>query len=359
MIQFSFWYITLSFIASCLVIDCIVVVLFTIRLWNADIHQPIACFVKYISIICFVSCTANIVCDLCHNYWGYLLHNKYELYTKHYHILIGIADIFYYTATLSLYSIIIYRLYTSFSTTTYAMSNCSITFIVILMISSTLEAITYISSELLWKSETIEYEIIGSLSIVYIVIDVTLNVTVVTLFVSKLRLSMIDIDENEDKFTPFIDEIENNYDYNDEYIEYEYSIHNTRKTSISLSVVSLNTGQKKFLSLMTRYTLLSCIAIIFNQFFNSLAIWNTFYYSETPSYMVEIAYIFRSLEDVINVVVVYLNFGFNSNHYYWLCGCCHHNCLNIMKVNTQKGIKRKYTLKTKSLQLDLLQKTKQ
>ena len=345
--MFRLWYITLSWIGLCFIIDCIFITLFAYKLRHIKNQYVLSNMIKYGSITCFIACTMNTGCDFAHNYWGYLESSQYQLYTKHYHILIGFADICYYTATISLYLIIVNRLYTTFKKTQYYLSKLTIIFISILLMLSALEGITYFTSEFIWNAKY-EYEIIGSLATVYVIIDGTLNLTVSILFINKLRKSMIDVDENEDKFLPFLQQEQSQLD---------------DKSNVSgdeqRKKVSLNAHQIKFLNLMTRYTLLSVIAIIFNQLFNLSSIFCTFYYTNTPSNIIEGSYMLRSMENLINVIVIYLNFGFNAKEYYCLCGCCHRNCLKIMKVNTKRKITRIYVSKNRSIQFSQTQQSEE
>eukprot|EP01084_Bolivina_argentea_P005217 9858_1 len=254
MMEFLFWYITLSLITLCLFISVIIIILFVYRLYNI-LRKPLHYFIKYTSIICFIASICNIIGDLIHNYWGYLLRDQYTLYDDHYHIIIAISATFYYIATISLYSIIIYRLYTAFASTVYAMNRTTIIFIALLMLESIIEAVVVVLLSNYVNHEKWNIKLIKILSIVHMVIDITLNITVFVLFIKKLRSIIIDIDSNDEKKS-FFDEINDS----------------------AVNNVSLNLNQKDFLDLMTRYTLLSCIAIILNQLFNSLLVFNYFYF---------------------------------------------------------------------------------
>ena len=250
-----------------------------------------------------------------------------------------ISDGFFFFSTIMLYLILIGRCYLTFKDTQFEITNKTLILLSILITLSILYMIIYlvILQFNLWSITIINY-IDGGITLFMSVNDIILNVSLLVLFINKLRELMINLGTTNDTkrvYYPTPTTNDNNNDNNDN--------NGNDNESVSRTSVLLDDKQSNLITIITRHTLLSCIAIIFNQIVYLLLFVMIFLanYSTTIDYMSLVTYTFRALDNVVIVTVLFLNFSFNSRIYLKLCGYCHMGFYSYQAKSAKVKIKRK------------------
>eukprot|EP00483_Globobulimina_turgida_P004511 UN04520 len=115
--------------------------------------------------------------------------------------------------------------------------------------------------------------------------------------------------------------------------------------------------QQSILTVASKYSILSFLAIFSTQLFLIGAVNNDFSFSIPHSSWYIDGYIIYccllSFNCLVNCVCIFLNLEVNSIYYYMICGscdnCCFSCCIRISKkYSMEKGAKRKYTIKSTS-----------
>eukprot|EP01084_Bolivina_argentea_P078526 142507_1 len=154
--------------------------------------------------------------------------------------------------------------------------------------------------------------------------DIILNVSILMLFIVKLRELIKTITINDVTSNTLLGS--------------SISQRNDSLGSISLlyDQTALDVQKKRkdrLLTVVTRHTILSCIAIICDQGFYAMTI---IYYLYTYSdKSVDIGYIARSIEGSIIALVLYLNFSFSARLYGICCRICHAGCYRCFVIYTK------------------------
>ena len=246
-------------------------------------------------IICSIGCMLNIYSDLS-RFIVALAINTNNLWHDPMTQIYAHADAVYYLGAISFYIIAILRLNKVFTNTSYEINTYYLVFIYTLIFISICTAIYYcliVAILLGGNSERVMHNFFkydGPATILLMIIDFILNSNLMILFVYKLRQLLI--------------------------------------STQYLSSTSM-------IDVMTRHTILFGIAIGTNQlFFMSLVIG---IFDGTLTWFV---YIFRSTENLINIIVLYLSLSINRDVYMRFCGKLN-NMMKACCVNqiTKKGNK--------------------
>ena len=128
----------------------------------------------------------------------------------------------------------------------------------------------------------LEWLIIHSITMI---IDLILNVTVFTVFISKMRRMITDIDASL-----------------------------SREAARNVNLIS-NT--------IIKHSILFGVAMIINQSFYSVCVYGDTLVLWTYEEFKDIVYSVRGLENIVNIVVLWLLLRVNYDQYICFCGCCH------------------------------------
>eukprot|EP01084_Bolivina_argentea_P090265 162685_1 len=285
-------------------------------------HKPISPFYKYVTIICVTFCALSTIVDLIHTTIAYIRHEQ-SSDTYRFGTIMTIADITYFIASISLYILIIGKLYLTFKSTSYRVSNKYIIFLSILIVTSVFCMTQYLIT--LNNKDTIKF-LDNSVKFVYAVIinDFIIDISVLALFVYKLQQLLIDtidiglIHQNSDNIIQIVKESADEYDFQN--------------------------SQKRLVALITRQSILGSIQIFFNCTFYFKVLVDR--YTVGPKFPSDLAFqtshCLRALENLVVIGTLYLNFNLNTGLYYKICGCCHNGCY----LCCLKCTKRKITKKT-------------
>lgn len=196
-----------------------------------------------------------------------------------------------------------------------------------------------------------------------VITDLIVSYVIMHLFISKLFELLITSIQSRDEQRPKIellsnrDQINDDNDYNMNDLDLNDSL---RKMSIGkwstssstysimhLNPVKLTGNDNKMINTITRYTLLSCITMIFTQFYFLLNLihiiwissWNSndrvsYHQLDAPLAALSI------MDSVLAISAIYLNFTFSRKYYKIFCNPCHKGLENICKrLTTRKVIK--------------------
>eukprot|EP01083_Nonionella_stella_P065810 172750_1 len=125
---------------------------------------------------------------------------------------------------------------------------------------------------------------------------------------------------------------------------------NTRATSIyapsndtdeEISVPELNPQQIKMIETTTRYVSLLSLGI-FSTFCGAIASFFVHYYSVPYYETFMVAYIISSVDCLINIICLYLQYPFATNYYHRYCKCLHLCFRYILTRQATKALLRRY-----------------
>ena len=238
------------------------------------------------------------------------------------YLLIIFANLFYYIECMALYSVLFGRLYITFNNDKaiqqYRLSTMTIGYIISLIIIAALIMTTYCTLLIVLDefSPTFYHILSVGISIICI-IDITLNLSILSLFTYKLQQIII----------------------------YTYEIVST--SSVSSENIELNKTQEKILNVITKHTFLSIIAIICNQLFYGSVI-GCGYIKDFDA--MDACYLIcsngiRIFEGTINCAILYLIFSMNQYYYNKSCSICHDGCLKFCATRTKKKIVKRSTIR--------------
>ena len=295
-------------ITICLIITTII----SLRLWYQLSNQTSQTQKLTVMLIklCVITSTLCIYCDET-RYIICAIWNQSEVFYPMNQIM-SLADLFYYIGGVSFYSLAIYRLYISFYDTIYSIRPCVIKFFITLIIIQALGAAYYcIIVALQPGNETdkninnffLKYTTIST--IIMMTNDFILNLSLLCLFVAKLKESLTD-------------------------------------TLVSSSIKQIgsttDTLSQNMVDLITRHLILFGVAIITNQLFlgSDIIVFSNIGLSKFKYHF--IIFICRSIENMANCVVLFLGLKHNWKLYTKICGKCHLWLAGCCMKSTQKKV---------------------
>ena len=259
------------------------------------------------AVICITSYVGTSIVDIIHISMADK-QKDINLLSSRFKIIIGIGDLLYFNGSIVLYIILIYRLYSSFKSTIYAISRCAIIFFAISLILCSIIMLVYCIEIMVIYDITLG----GYLWICIMGFDLFLNISMLTLFIYKLKQIIVDY-----------------YQINKELIMNEDGM-------------NLQSHQKGHVQLIAKISNLGLFTILFNQLFYVCAIYEDLF--KTNGFGRDlfpfITYSFRNIEGVINCVVLVLTFAMNEKLYFRMCRCCHGICENICLKDTKRRLTR-------------------
>ena len=250
------------------------------------------------SLLCVFAIILYYINDLIHAFGVYindgdLLRTAKPVYIQISHAL---AQFFYYMSSVIIFIILIGRLYLVFNHSIYALNALTILFYFIIITFASLLMITNTALIGIFNNSTIfVIELISVISLVLLIIDLIINVSLLILFVYKLKQVIYNSDDK---------------------------------------------NQIKLIKSMTKHTVLCIICAIVNQLYN----FNDYFSFEITTsdeweYVVGIDYIIRGFEGIINTLVIYLYL--NKSFYSKICCLCDEFCYAICLRNVKNSLKIK------------------
>ena len=293
------WKISIIFITSCISIMLTILIKLLLGLYCRSIaaqRGDILQFIKILSLFCHTVAIIVSSLDLSH-----IILSKIENidmtssdFIDKKQPIMSIADAFYFIESISVYILIVGRLYFTFTDTIYALSKKYLYGLLVFI-------------ELNFKTMIIyfyylcinNFKLLGLVTIFRIGFEVVLNMAVVFLFIHKLWQQIILM-------------IQNNA--NRDHQQFQRTM--------------------KLIQVVTKYFLLSCILIAVNpSFYIAVDIVIFLSNQAKESFNIELGiymiYNIRALELTIFTFILFLNFNFNHKIYNILCGKCHRCCVKL------------------------------
>eukprot|EP01084_Bolivina_argentea_P081524 147603_1 len=289
-----------------IIADAIVFARFIHKLYivHDENTRKISQFQQVAHIICFGTILLTSISDTLHGFgsmWTDTTLRPHIGWIQVFHVT---ADVFYFISSLTLYIILVQRLFWTFNNTSYQISKYFLLFIAILIIIQALVMILYCLNVAIFDCSTpIWCHLIGILSAIITVIDYILNIILFTLFISKLRQLVIVRLQGD-------------------------------TSDMNINDALNNTANNRLLNVITKQTLIGVFITIFNQSFGTCVFlteaWNMA--SETK---LVYPYITRGIEGMFVCFFLYLGLYINNNEYMKICGFCHQLC-NICCIQKTK-----------------------
>ena len=164
------------------------------------------------------------------------------------------------------------------------------------------------------------YKYLNASFLFILICDFTLNFIILSLFLYKLQQLILRADFATD--------------YNE----------------IDIRDIKLNDHQIKMVTVMTRHTILSSIAIVFNIAFYITVLHgsNIEILDDADLWFLGYSNMVKALLGLTVAITLSLNFNFNINIYYLLCNKCHLCCYNMFVQNAKKQIQRQTADRTET-----------
>ena len=273
--------------------------------------------------ICFITFILASICDMLHGL-GALISNTNILSHRILSVIIAhvFADVFYYTSSLTLYILLIHRLFSTFTNTAYAISKWFYYWISVQIIIQIILMLIYIIMLILYDCRsTIGCRVMGICASVIMINDYILNIVCITLFVKKLRQLMVAKLKGEVS----------------EWMSPDKSVKSCVK-----EMIKENTLNNNLLTVITKQTVIGIFVTLTNQAFATcIFIVFTFDSAQEAGSLVMVAYLLRGGESAFICVLLYLGLQINEKEYNRLCKCCHRACKNFCRFLTAKSVKRR------------------
>ena len=264
-------------------------------------------------------------CDMLHGFGAYisntniLSHHVVWVFTVH-----VLADAFYYTSSLSLYIILINRLFSTFSNTAYAISNWFYYWISVQILIQIILMIAYIMILIIDDCQSrLGCDRMGLASGLITANDYILNIVCIALFVKKLRELIV---------TKLKTEVS-------EWMDQESS--KSVKAYVNEVMID-NKMNNNLLTVITKQTVIGTFVTLINQLFATCAFFMLLFDTpETVDRMVMIAYLLRGVEGAFLCSLLYIALIINEKEYNKTCKYCHRACYNLCLYLTAKTVKRR------------------
>ena len=312
----------------------------------SSIYQKLV-YIFFISVVlCLISAIIHYVS--CYVYGYELLGSELIVTVPTY-----LTDSFYFISSLLIYILILSKVYFTFKGTMYALSKCVIYLISLTILIIAVLMITFI---LLFIIIWTKADSIGSMiSIALMVLDIILNIMMLTIFISKLK-QLYQSTINYENASILVDNISVRGAHTDSTdIRYDStrnisftSQNNTENTEYNINVSPTISKTKKssyydpcilkrknnLLNLMTKQLILGIIASIVNQCYN---LSNAILFLIPPKTNMDaqrneaIFSICMTFEHIMNSFVMYWTFKMNNDIYLKFCGFFHRIIMNCFE----------------------------
>ena len=331
-------------------------------------------FHRNTNLLCFTSCLICGIIDIIHIILSYKSHHT-PLHDE-YNNIKAAADICYFICSLSLSIILFGRIYFTFQNTIFSLSRFTIFIISIQILLSTLLDLAYIFLTIIIKHEKIIDKYARPMFLTLIGNDICVSLSMLYLFVYKLKELIININLVESGNIIHSAKAHINYHQNQRNSVNSGSTQlmtdgDTENVSINKSPLSpsssrsasksllsqitavthndMNDGkggliefdehQLNLIVVITRHTILSVFAIMFNQIFYVIGYFSLNEEWEGVDWLGIFVYGMRLVGMCGIVTALYLSMKFNKKLYYSICKCCHLGCYTLCIKCTKKTIR--------------------
>eukprot|EP01084_Bolivina_argentea_P023302 43452_1 len=312
----SFYYASIPSIAICGIIATLVGCILYYELLCGSLDNMKTLY-RNCFIICTLGCVGCIYSDLVHHIYCFATNTF--LYGQLVDDIFALSDVLYYIGALSFYLIAIQRIHITFGDSAYSVSDNILIFLLFLIALAGITAIYYTVRVTMMTDEHYFFTYNTVPTIILMIIDMLLNSILLFIFISKMKTVMV----NSEKWQIDLTQMRNTV------VSTSISPTNVSPTlsptmSPERSVVDSYFAEYKFtkisknlIDVIVRHTLLFSVAIITNQlFFIALVI--SFLSTNETWYL----FVFRSIENLTNVMVLFLSIGKNKKIYYFVCKYC-------------------------------------
>lgn len=307
----------------CIILMIVLLCLLVYQLFYSDArekHQKIVSSITTGTICCIICGILSSILNFLH--CGYYFLTNKDMYLVHnLRIIVVISVGIYYLQCISLYIVVFSRLYYTFKEVFYSLNKLTISIVITLIIITGIGMIANcVLLYLLNPSSNVFYPIQFVICIFFIATDITLNIIMLILFIHKLQKAIIIANGLSNKVSEVI--------------------------SIESGDISLNQYQDKLIFVITRNTVLSSIAIIWNQLYFATVIYGyhvSNIYNDNQIvmslYFVIFSYGMAVIASTVFSITLYLNFGFNADKYDKICSICDNACYRCCVYWTQKRLR--------------------
>merc|ERR1711971_555729 len=215
--------------------------------------------------------------------------------------------------------ILIHRLHFTFQLTSYHLSRNTVVLLIVAMLLQSTFMITY--CVLLYQQEVttvkeIWFKVLGAISALIYVLDISINLFLFTLFIRKLRQLMMTRMKMQSM---------------------ERRISHTKSEQ----------SNAKLLDVIIKQTIIgTSITFCSFGFMMTTAVGEAFMKNEKHARIITywVSYCARGIEGVVILVLLYIGLSVNDTAYRKFCGKCHRNCYDFAERNFQKRIDKNYCL---------------
>eukprot|EP01084_Bolivina_argentea_P312704 541389_1 len=303
----------------CIIFDIVIfsAILYKLYIVHNKRSRKISQFQQILHIICFTAIILTSLFDAAHGFVAMItntnLFGKASL--KSLVIIELFADIFYYTNSLLLYIILIHRLFSTFTNTSFAISVYFFYFISFQIMLQIILMTLYCMNLAIFNCITTAWcNRLGVTASLITFNDYILNILLFSLFVNKLRQLIVT------KLTAAVGE------YNNMHMKINKALNNNKADNKLLNVITKQTVIGTFITL-TNQAFATCIFITF-----------TFDSAEKAESSVMIAYLLRGFEGAFVCFLLYLGLIINNKEYMKICKLCHKGCYNLCISMTQRKV---------------------
>eukprot|EP01084_Bolivina_argentea_P183804 317117_1 len=280
---------------------CLIWLLYSLFKPHDNYKDSLANFYIYISISCMICSTGTAWSDLWHAIVAYIDDiPMYDLSAKY---IMVIANIFYVGTMTAVYLFMIGRVYYTFHNSLFQISQKLTAFYLLLILCNLMIWIIYIIILATVTDFTTAVHLIRHLEIALLIVDFTLNISLMILFVAKLHQLILGSVVSNSKNIPLIS--------------------TNNKTDIDQQFI-LDEDHICHLNIISKHTVLCSWAIFLNLIFYGINLFSDFIMTYSPSNDVyQMIYCGRTFGVLINAMVVFFNFKFTKVYYNFFCYLCH------------------------------------
>ena len=337
--------------------------------------RSIYIFNRNTNILCFTACLFCSIIDIIHLTFAMMAGDSSLL--EKYNAIKAAADVCYYTASFSLSITLFGRVYYTFRETVFALTKCTIFIILLLIFISAALDTAYIALTCILEQNVADFYS-RPLFLAVIGNDFVTSLSLLYLFVYKLKELIVNINmvengniihsasaHNEYIFKEYeqnetMSETVNAEDLTDEYYERSMSSPESPKsksvvskmsiassqtllshiTAVTLRNIHFDEHQLNLIVVITRHTILSVFAIVFNQIFYVIGFLSLNEQWENSKLLGVVVYASRLVGMCGFVSALYLSMKFSKRIYFKICAYCHLGCYKCCIGCTKSSIRK-------------------
>eukprot|EP01084_Bolivina_argentea_P104638 187357_1 len=282
--------------------------LYKLYIVTDESNRKISSVQQMLNLICFSAVIFCSLCDMLHAFGSMITNENLLTNTEWILIFHTGADVFYYMNTLTLYIILVHRLYTTFKNSMFQISIYLLSFITIFIFLQAVVMLSYCLNVAIFNCDPKEWcDVLGIQSAIITANDYILNGILFILFIKKLR-QLVLMRVRYDSITNFTK------DKNNE-----------------------NNQNIKLLNVITKQSIIGVSLTLANQAF-ATAVFISFTWGTVNNWdkYLMIDYLSRGVEGVCVCCLLYLGLHINNDEYMKTCKYCHNACYNCCVPQTKK-----------------------